>query len=154
MGPKDIYDLIAKRRVINDAARLQGGSFPHGGDIPGVSMQSSAPGFVPGMTINQAAKQSSGSVYGDIQSAFVALANGVDKLVLSRPGNTRVFLLIYNPNAANLYFAFDQQANASCLPIPPGGNLLMDVFVPQNDLHLFYTGAAVTVPIMYSNATL
>jgi len=89
--------------------------------------------------------------YADMQQLQVSLADGVDSLVLSRPRSTRIFLLIYNPNAASLYFAWDQIAGTSSVPIPSGGNLLLDSKVPQNDLHLYYTGASVNVPIQYMN---
>lgn len=87
--------------------------------------------------------------YGDMQQLQVALIDGVDKLVLSRSHNTRIFLLVFNPNAASLYFGWDQVAGTSSIPIPPGGNLFFDQAVPQNDLHLFYAGANVNVPIQY-----
>ena len=87
--------------------------------------------------------------YADMQQQQVSLIDGVDKLVLSRSRSVRIFLLIFNPNAANLYFAWDQVASTSSIPIPPGGNLFFDNAVPQNDLHLFYAGANVNIPIQY-----
>ena len=106
-----------------------------------------------GLTPEQARKVPQASFnpgqYADMQQQQVALLDGVDKLVLSRSRSTRIFLLIFNPNAANLYFAWDQVASASSIPIPPGGNLFFDNAVPQNDLHLFYAGANVNVPFQY-----
>lgn len=142
------YDRLHSRGAMVDAARLQNRF--NGAGIP--LAEPAYPGaiYTPGSSpLPQGNKVV--SKYGDMQSLTVNLVNNVDSLVLSRPSGTRVFMLIYNANAANLYFAFDQQANASSLPIPPGGNLFFDNAVPQNDVHLFYIGANVAVPILYIN---
>ena len=93
-------------------------------------------------------------IYGDMAQLFVTIPSGSDVLAVARPKNTRVMLIIVNNNAANLYFAFDQVANAGSCPIPAGGTAFFDAAVPQNDLHLFYGVGAVTVPIYYMNVDL
>ena len=91
--------------------------------------------------------------YGDMAQATLVLAAGVDALALTRPKNTRVLMIVYNPTAANLFFAFDQVASAGSLPIAPGGNLFFDNAVPQNDLHLFSVPGG-AIPVLYMNVDL
>ena len=88
--------------------------------------------------------------YGDIVTQLVQVPAGADIIALQRPKFTRVFLLLFNPTLANLYVGFDTQSSIGALPIPPGGNLFFDAFVPQNDIHLF-AAAASAIPLLYAN---
>jgi len=91
--------------------------------------------------------------YGDIIQQNPVLPAGVDVLVLPRPTITRTFLFIQNTTAGIIYFAFGQQANLQSGQIQAGGNLFMDAFVPQNDVHL-YAPVLSSIPLLYSNVNL
>ena len=140
------FDYRRGNDAIRNAAKLQAGIQGSGGGFV------AAPGSIGGTpSIMPGAGPSEPKRYGDMQQLSAQLVQNVDNLVLTRSDNLRVFLLIYNSSAVNLYYAFDQNANAACVPIPPGGNLFFDNAVPQNDLHLFYTGGLATqiIPVQY-----
>lgn len=107
--------------------------------IPGETLVSPMPGYSP-------------QWYGDAIVFPVVFAAAGPLLVLPRPNQTRVSLLIVNSTVVgNIFYTFDRVAdNVSCVPIVAGGNRLFDVSVPQGDLHLFSTGAG-TVIIEYMN---
>lgn len=93
--------------------------------------------------------------HGDI--AHIPFSVGVtasDQPILTRPANTRAFLLIQNTHAANILFVgFGIKPNSSNgIPIAAGGSLLMDAFVGQNDIWLAGSGANTTGILSYSNA--
>ena len=91
-------------------------------------------------------------IYADMIQLLVPLTNGVEALALGRPSNTRVMLIIQNPFPNSLYVTFDQVASVAGLIIPSLGNILFDTAVPQNDIHLYYAGANVNVPVFFMNA--
>lgn len=79
-----------------------------------------------------------GVVYGDLTTLPVTFAGAGSQLVLPRPKNIRVYLLIVNTLAANpINFNFGNAADNTLYPIPAGGNYLADTSVPQNDLYIF-----------------
>lgn len=81
--------------------------------------------------------------YGDMSVKPIVYAAAGDSLVLERPRNTRIFAVIQNNLAAgNISVNFDAVASATNgILIAPGGNLLFDNAVPQNDIHVFASGA-------------
>ena len=85
-------------------------------------------------------------MYGNAQVITPLFAGAGDLLVLPRPATgQRVFLLIVNNLAASVANVnFDNVASAAIgIQIQPGGNLFMDQFVPQNDIHIFIPIAGV-----------
>lgn len=79
-------------------------------------------------------------MYGEGQLSPITFAGASDILVLPRPGKgIRAWLLIVNDLAAStIRVNFDSSASATIgIAIGPGGNLFMDVVVPQNDIHVF-----------------
>jgi hypothetical protein len=79
-----------------------------------------------------------GMVYGDFTPLPVVFAAAGSQLVLPRPKNIRVYLLIVNTLAANpINFNFGAAADNTLYPIPAGGNYIADTSVPQNDLYIF-----------------
>lgn len=91
-------------------------------------------------------------MYGDMSITPIILAANTSLLALSRPRNTRIYLMIQNTLAANILYAqFGNQADINAVQIQPGGNWLFDAVVPQNDLYLF-SAAAGTVLVAYVNA--
>ncbi|MHB8674550.1 MAG: hypothetical protein ACYDAK_12860 [Candidatus Limnocylindrales bacterium] len=95
--------------------------------------------------------------FGNAQIITPVFAAAGDQLVLPRPATgQRVFLLIVNNLAASVANVnFDNIASAAIgIQIQPGGNLFMDQFVPQNDIHIFIPIAGViTVAFCVLNAT-
>ena len=85
-------------------------------------------------------------MYGNAQVITPNFAVAGDQLILPRPATgTRTFLLIVNNLAASVVNVnFDNVASAAIgIQIQPGGNLFMDQFVPQNDVHIFLPIAGV-----------
>lgn len=91
--------------------------------------------------------------YGDAAIIpFTTVAN-TDMVVLQRPKNTRIFMLIQVISGGPLNVAFDSIATvtANCLQIPGGGNLLMDKAVMQNDVHIASSNGPVTGIVSFIN---
>lgn len=84
----------------------------------------------------------------------VALSIGVvDSLVLPAPVSKRIFLLIQNTHGIqNLFVAFGTVAtNQNGVRIGPGGSLLLDNIVAQDDVHIIADGLGTTGVLLYSN---
>lgn len=141
------FDYRRGNIAIHDAAVLQSGVKGNGGGF--IATQSGA--ILPAQGNAMANTPAKPKRYSDMQQLSAQLVTGIDNLILTRSDNLRVFLLIFNSSAVNIYYAFDQTANATCVPIPPNGNLFFDNAVPQNDLHLFYANGNPTqiIPIQY-----
>lgn len=107
--------------------------------IPGESPVIPMPGYEP-------------QFYGDAIVFAVVFGAAGALLVLPRPNQTRISLLIVNSTVVgNIFYTFDRVAdNVSCVPIVAGGNRLFDFSVPQGDLNIFSSGAG-TVIIEYMN---
>lgn len=93
--------------------------------------------------------------FSDEQSARIVFSGvgfaDMGAYVLQRPSNQRVMLLIQNRTVAQLFFAFDREAdNTSCVAIAAGGSREWDIRVPQGNLSL-YAAAAGDVVIAYQN---
>ena len=75
-----------------------------------------------------------------------------DQLALARPPGRRTLLVVINTLAANpVNVNFGVAAdNVAGIPIPVGGNLFLDVAVPQNDVHIFAPVAG-TVLVFFIN---
>lgn len=89
--------------------------------------------------------------YGDAQNISISVPVNAPIKALDRPQFRRVYLMIQNPSAQPLYFAFGQQPNANSSWIWPNSGILFDNAVPQNDLYLSSPGAPFNVPIMFMN---
>lgn len=89
--------------------------------------------------------------YGEAQSVIVTVST-TGTLALQRPQFKRTLLIIQNPTGANLLFAFGARPTAGSNFIPPGGGLLFDAIVPQNDLYLSSSAGPVGIPFTYINA--
>lgn len=83
--------------------------------------------------------------------AGLGTINGTS-VILARPNNTRVELLIVNSTVAGpIFYNFGQDAdNIASVPIGIGGNRLWDTVVPQGNLSIFSSGAGVVI-IEYIN---
>ena len=92
------------------------------------------------------------ALYGDAIIFPVVFAAAGERMVLERPNNTRIELLIVNLSVlGNIFYAFDRVADAiSSVPIVAGGNRLFDSVCPQGELHI-NASAAGTVIIEYMN---
>jgi hypothetical protein len=82
---------------------------------------------------------------------------GADVLAITSPPEIRSFLLIRNDQSSpgNAFVALDTQASAATafVTLSPGGYILMDSFVLQNDIHIAAATAGTTlVVITYANA--
>lgn len=92
--------------------------------------------------------------YGDIQTYPCIFPAAMDELAILRPTKSvRTFLLVVNslviPNIITVNF--DAPATpTSGIQIPAGGNLFMDYFVPQQDVHV-YSPIAGVVQCFYCN---
>lgn len=79
--------------------------------------------------------------YGDVQTYPCNFAGARNELAILRPTKAvRTFLLVVNsfavPNIIRVNF--DAPASPTLgMPIPAGGNLFMDYFVPQQDVHVY-----------------
>ncbi len=92
--------------------------------------------------------------YGDAQLLTFTFAAAGSSLVLPRPlKSQRTLLIIVNDLAAGtMRVGFDNPAAAGIgVPIVAGGNLFMDVKVPQNDIWVFSPGGGI-VSILFMNA--
>lgn len=89
--------------------------------------------------------------YGDAQNISISIPVNAPIKALDRPQFRRVYLMIQNPSAQPLYFAFGNQPNANSSWIWPNSGILFDNAVPQNDLYLSSPGAPFNVPIMFMN---
>lgn len=120
--------------------------------IQGVPLPKLQPASVPGESVKTPTPSYDPSMYGDAIVFPVVFAAAGEQLVLQRPNNTRISLLIVNFTVVGqIFYTFDRVAdNVSCVPIPAGGNRLFDFSVPQGELHVFSTGAG-TVIIEYIN---
>lgn len=120
--------------------------------IQGVPLPKLQPASVPGESVKAPTPEYNPALYGDMIVFPVVFAGAGEQLVLQRPNNTRISLLIVNSTVVgNIFYTFDRVAdNVSCVPIPAGGNRLFDFSVPQGELHIFSTGAG-TVIIEYMN---
>lgn len=87
------------------------------------------------------------SIYGNAVTLPVVFAGAGEAMILARPSQTRISLLIQNLNiAGGINYCFDRPAdNASCILIANGGNRLFDISVPQGDLHVFAAGAGTVI---------
>jgi len=91
--------------------------------------------------------------YGNVQYLAFTFAVAGNQLVLARPVKAqRVLLVIANDLAAGtMRVNFDAPAAAAIgIPIVAGGNLFLDVAVPQNDIYIFSPGGGVA-SVMYLN---
>lgn len=145
------WPVIARPNILASTDIQSGAeSTPASPIPPSMSVPSAAPGqrgtatFMP-------------SMYGNAQVITPVWAVAGDILVLPRPTTgQRVFLLIVNNLAASVANVnFDNVASAAIgIQIQPGGNLFMDQFVPQNDIHIFIPIAGViTVAFCTLDAT-
>lgn len=84
--------------------------------------------------------------YGDAQLLSFTFAVAGVALVLPRPlKSQRILLVIVNDLAAGtMRVGFDNPSAAGIgIPIVAGGNLFMDVKVPQNDIYIFSPGGGI-----------
>lgn len=96
--------------------------------------------------------------YGDMTVIPVVYAGAQDQLVLARPKETRIYLVIVNPLPANsIYVNFDASAEPAAggavkgVPIAAGnGAWVFDQVVPQNDVHI-YAPVAGTILVGFIN---
>lgn len=89
--------------------------------------------------------------FSDATELLIPLAGAVNSLAVQRPRTTRVLLIISNPTALPLFFAFGQGATLNSNFIPAGGSLFMDRAVPQNDVYLFSTPGG-NIPVTFTNS--
>ncbi|HJW55874.1 MAG TPA: hypothetical protein VJ577_11420 [Burkholderiaceae bacterium] len=92
--------------------------------------------------------------YGDFSHIQINVgANGLSEPILTRPSTKRTFLMIQNTHAGNsLYIGFGSQPSATLgIAIAPGGSLLLDAVVAQNDVYVSGSGAGTTGLLTYCN---
>jgi hypothetical protein len=92
--------------------------------------------------------------YGDYAHiGFSVGTTGNNTPILTRPSNKRIFLLIENTHATqSLFVGFGIVPGSTIgITIAPGGNLMLDNTLPQNDVYLAGSGAATTGKLTYSN---
>lgn len=102
-----------------------------------------------------AAKVTMPQKYGETILVNNVLGLSLNLLVLQQPATTRVFLLIQNNHAtADLWVNYGQPAALNQgEKIVAGGNILLDAFVPQDEVNLFSV-AAVPFAVHYANKAL
>lgn len=95
------------------------------------------------------------SAYADGNVLTITQAANASVLVLQRPVRSqRVNLIIVNDTIGTIRFNLDAPATATIgIPILPGGNAFFDVFVPQNDIYIFWPNIG-NVQVMYANANI
>lgn len=93
--------------------------------------------------------------YGEEDDIPITFAVAGDLLVLPRPNQTRILLLIQNLTVAGgIAYAFNKPATINVnTTIIAGGNRLWDKVVPQGDLHVAAAGAG-NIVISYINTNI
>ena len=91
--------------------------------------------------------------YAVVISLAATLVNIGSVLFLYSPQGKRNFLAIRNTSAtANIYLDFNKDATVnSVFKISPGGTILFDAVVPQDDLYMISDTAGATFSFNYSN---
>lgn len=142
----DLRDFVndAARRVVQKR-RLPGHVYRLADEVPPDQASHGSPVYTPGF-------------YGDMTVIPVVYGAAADQLVISRPKETRIYLVIVNPLPANpIYVNFDASAAPTAggaltgIPVAAGnGAWVFDQAVPQNDVHI-YSPVAGTVLVGFIN---
>ncbi len=91
--------------------------------------------------------------YGYATTQPFTVGSTSDLVILEKSVSIRTLLIIQNTHATqDMFVSFGTTAASSIgLKLVAGGNLLLDTFIPQDDIHVIGSGAGTTGSLIYSN---
>jgi hypothetical protein len=93
--------------------------------------------------------------YAQINGSVVFPVSVTSRLVLPAPQNFRNLLIVRNSTALGgqtVYLEFGREANGdSAIELTPGGTILFDTVVPQDDIYAIAPGGPTSITVSFSN---